>query len=197
MTFYELEKECKKRKRNLIILILLIMLFLLISGFFLFYILNSLTKPSFILKKHQTSVQKTKKTEIKQIKKHSVKINQKLLPLIDLKIDFKEKIQKSVKQDKNQTRNQKIIIQTQQIPSFETCINLSKKYLEKKDFKKALKWAKLANIQNKRNPLSWILSAKALYGEGKKEEAIKLLKIYDSYYNNKEIKKLIKEIDEK
>jgi len=32
---------------------------------------------------------------------------------------------------------------------------------------------------------------------GKKQEAIKLLKIYNSYYNNKEIKNLLKEYDEK
>ncbi len=175
MTFYELEKECKKRRFKVIVLLILILLF--IAGLVFYF-----QKKPFMKK------QISKKIEHKKtIKK---KVNQ-LLPIIDLNItqEHKKNIKPKI--------TKKNIIQSTNIPSFKTCLNLAKSYFEKKDYKNALKWAKLANKQDKKNPMPWIISAKALYKLGKKQEAIRLLKIYDTYYNNKEIKNLIKDFNEK
>jgi len=198
MTFYELERECKKRKIRVFIIIIFLIL-LLIGGVYLYMSL------------HKQKI--SKKPEIKKITNNTKEINTtvkniknkpkkpiKLLPVIDLNISFdmnnsKVAYVKKETQTKKSNNNQSVILNSQIMPSFDTCIHLAKKYFDEKDYENALKWAKLANTQDKKNPISWIISAKALYKMGKKEKAIKLLKIYNSYYNNKDIKKLIKEFN--
>jgi len=194
MTFYELEKRCKKRK--FVKYVVLIFLLLIISGS-LYYLFSK--KVEALKTKKQINIkQKIKDKNISKSKK--VKKEIIILPSIDLNVDKnidlnKSKIKKNIK--KTEKKLKKSIIKTENLPSFQTCISIAKKYFEQKDYENALKWAKYANIQNKKNALSWIITAKILYKMGKKQEAIKLLKIYNSYYNNKEIKKLIKEYDEK
>jgi len=215
MTFYELEKICKRRrtiKRVAIFSLIFILLFMV--GFVVF---NSFNKKEFKDKIIEPSVKKEFKSnkivvEVKEIKVNKtkkvdepikkVKENIKFLPQIDLnqslirkKEVIKKEIKKSFKKEENKTK--KIILTSEVLPSFDSCILLANKYLQKGDYENALTWAKNANIQNKKNPLSWIISAKALYKMGKRDEAIKLLKVYNSYYNNKEVKKLLKEWGEK
>jgi len=196
MTFYELEKKCKRR-RFYKFLFLLFVIFIIVIGIGMYFnFANKTVKEKKIIKK-QTIVLKKKEKTKKNLSLQTQTKQTLLLPYIDLNITEK-KVSKTKKIKKiKKENNTSIILKTQNLPSFDTCISIAKKYLERKDYKNALKWAKNANIQNKKNPLSWIISAKALYYMGKKKEAIKLLKIYNSYYNNKEIKKLLKEYNEK
>ena len=209
MTFYELEKKCKKKKiiKIFFIFFLIIVIFLFLGVFCFFnYQKSKKTIPSSI-----NVIQKSKKVTkkihkaVKKIHKTKQKEIRYVLPLIDLNITqknvFKNKIKKNIEKNKtiqnNKQLKKEIILQTTNLPSYKTCISIALKYLDQKDYQNALKWAKYANIQNKKDPKSWIVSAKALYSLGKKDAAIKLLKIYNSYYNNKEIQKLIKEIGDK
>jgi len=209
MTFYELEKKCKNKKLLRIFFILFIILIIVFLG--VFYFLHYQKPQKRVLK--TIKVEKTKKN-IKNINKkikNTHKIKQKeitLLPSIDLNITqdniLKNKIKKNIKKiEINQTTKHKkelkkeVILKTINLPSYKTCISIASKYLNKKDYKNALQWAKYANIQNKKDPESWVITAKALYSLGKKDAAIKLLKIYNSYYNNKKIQNLIKEMGEK
>ena len=207
MTFYELEKICKARKRRFYISIflgVLILIGVIVGAVFKF---SSKEEKKEIVKKEikkevkkiakevspkiSTNIQKPK--EIK--KKNTLKFILPDFESLEVKdVEAKTKKVKSI--EKNNTTSKKIL-EAKTIPSFETCINLAKRYLKEGEYKNAIKWAKFANIQNKKDPLSWIITAKALYKMGKKEEALKLLKIYDSYYNNKEVKKLIKELNGK
>ena len=202
MTFYELEKICKKKK---IFRIISIFIFILIIIFMIIIFLDL-----FKFKNSKENIQVRKKYKItKKFNKKIEKKNVKYLPVIDLNITQvnlipndkikKEKIKKlnTNKISKKNINKKSLILKAQNLPSFNTCIELSKKYFNNKDYNNALKWAKLANLQNRKDPVSWILAAKSLYKLGNKEKAIKLLKIYNSYYNNKEIKKLIKELNEK
>jgi len=91
--------------------------------------------------------------------------------------------------------NQNSIVQVESLPSYSKCINIAKRYLRKKRYKLALKWAKNANIQNKDLPDSWIVTAKALFYSGNKEKAIEILKVYLSYKDNKEMKKLLRKFE--
>ena len=199
MTFYELEKMCKRRKRVFILLIFVFILLIILFLSFIYFNKNFSKNPKQVIKKeHKKISKKTKKLKkIKNPKK--IKKDIKYLPLIDL--DIKENnvtlnTKKPPKIKKVNKNNNLLLIKTENLPSFNTCIELSKRYFINKDYKNALKWAKLANLQNKKDPISWIIAAKSLYKLGKKEEAIKLLKIYNSYYNNKKIKKLLKEFNE-
>jgi len=92
-------------------------------------------------------------------------------------------------------KNNNSVIQVESLPSYKKCINIAKRYLKKRDYKLALKWAKNANIQNKELPDSWIVTAKALFYSGKKEKAIEILKVYLKYKNNKEMKKLLRKFE--
>ena len=86
-------------------------------------------------------------------------------------------------------------IKLKELPPYEICIKLAKEYYEKGDYKQALEWAKKANMQDNTKASSWIITAKTLYKIGKKDEAIKLLKIYHSYTQDEKVKELIKKMN--
>jgi len=225
MTFLELEKICKKRKRVKIIklsgsIIVLIGVFLAIS----YLNINKKNfKPSVKTEKNLSNLGLTSKKitdenkTTKKIKKE-IKKAEKIEPIINLNLseiksnsltpktkhttDEKIKNKKTDitiknKIDINNTKPAKNKIKktntlkTTKLPSFDTCIALSKKYYEEGNYKEALKWAKNANLLDRKKAISWIMSAKALYNLGKKEKALKILKIYYNYNKDKKIKELI------
>jgi tetratricopeptide (TPR) repeat protein len=212
MTFFELERECKKRK---IKRIFYFVIFILISAFVVFLIVMKLiNKPKLhrenkiVNKKeiNQTKVvhkQKIKKEQkinkVKEVKKVKKDKNitskpQKLLkPIIYLDIQDSEKIIKNNKK-KKEINISKSILNVSTLPSFETSIKLAQEYFKEGDYKNALKWAKNANIQNKKDPRSWIIVAKSLYKLGEKDKAIKVLQIYFDYTRDKKILKIIERI---
>ena len=210
MTFYELEKECKKRKIRFLTGVL-------ISVFILFLIplIYYFNKPQ---KKEVKKIEKTehKKMELPKIKveknitkdknitekitfsKPVLKQKESFYPVIELNIsEIKNK--KDIKKEKEPNENKREpvkrkILTINNLPSYETCIKLAKKFYYTKKYESALKWAKNANLQNKNLPESWILTAKSLYKLNKKDEAIKILKIYYKYTKDKKILKLIDRI---
>jgi len=210
MTFYELEKECKKRKNRQLVIVFLsvfVLMILIIAGYY-FYKDTKKVKP---IKKTEV-----KKTEIKKVvkedknitkkakpKKSVIKQLQTLSPIIELnftEINSNIKLKEIKKQKKvteiNKTKpiSKNKILSINNLPSYDTCIKLAKKFYLLKDYDNALKWAKNANLQNKSLPESWILTAKSLYKLNKKSEALKILKIYYKYTKNKKILKLINRI---
>ena len=217
MTFLELEKKCKKRKLFKIFKIIFLVLFAVII-FLLQYLplkketvkkRKTIKKEIKINKKIKTNKKiskdvnitkiaiKPKVKEVKKLPKETLKL------IIDLNISSQTKQipppQKLKKTEKTQEKNiskKETLLKTTTLPSFQTCIKLSQKYYNEKNYLEAFKWAKNANLQNNKDPQSWIMSAKALYSLGKKEEALKILKIYYNYHKDKTIKKLIKEFNE-
>jgi len=105
--------------------------------------------------------------------------------------NLKKESKKEIIEKKDKVKKE-IVIKSKNLPSYNVCIKLAKKYYEKGDYKQALKWAKNANIQDNKKAGSWIITAKTLYKMGKKDEAIKLLEIYYSYTQDEKIKNLIK-----
>ena len=205
MTFLELERKCKKR-RIFRILKLIFLLFAILS-IYLFYKNNFLVK-----KQEQKLVENNIKKETKNNNK-SKKSNKKIDKMLELKFEvnfqklyqtYKNKISFKSKEDKlkkefnkraiekKEKVKEKIVIKSKNLPSYDVCMKLAKKYYEKGDYKQALKWAKNANIQDNKKADSWIITAKILYKMGKKDEAIKLLEIYYSYTQDEKIKNLIK-----
>jgi len=163
---------------------------------------------------HKANFQKTKPTATKKISKQKLKL---VLDLNFTEIEnihkinkhtfkkekpkYKEKKQQSTKSKEQQAEKKLLksadkknyIIKSNTLPSYETCIKLSEKYFKEGKYNEALKWAKNANIQNKKDSLSWIMSAKSLYKLGRKSEAVRILKIYYNYRKDKEIEKLLRE----
>jgi len=205
MTFLELERKCKKR-RIFRILKLIFLLFAILS-IYLFYKNNFLVK-----KQEQKLVENNIKKETKNNNK-SKKSNKKIDKMLELKFEvnfqklyqtYKNKISFKSKEDKlkkefnkraiekKEKVKEKIVIKSKNLPSYDVCMKLAKKYYEKGDYKQALKWAKNSNIQDNKKADSWIITAKILYKMGKKDEAIKLLEIYYSYTQDEKIKNLIK-----
>jgi len=215
MTFYELEKKCK-RKKLLKIFIFFVFGVILIGIAFFIFLQNKNTSLERKKVKKEIKTNKTIPAKNKSVKNKPVPVkvkkqknNVKKLSFIVPKINevnnskkiYLSKIATKIKKENNETNktklkknDKKIIFKSFNLPSYQTCISIAKKYLQQKDYADALKWAKYANIQNKEDASSWIISAKALYYMGKKDEALKLLKIYNSYYNNEKVKQLIKEM---
>jgi len=177
--------------------------------------INNITEKNIIINKtpNKANFQKTKSIAPKKTPKQKLelvldlnfteiennhKINKHTLK--EEKPKYKEKKPQPTKSKEQQTEkkplkpgNQKnYIIKSNILPSYETCIKLSEKYFKEGKYNESLKWAKNANIQDKKNPLSWIMSAKSLYKLGKKSEAVKILKIYYNYRKDKEVEKLLR-----
>jgi len=121
------------------------------------------------------------------------------LPEIDLNVSEKNSSKKLnlVYKKNNEVKKEQsnILITSEKLPSFENCLVLAKRYLKEGNYEKALQWAKYANIQDKKAVEPWIITAKALFYLGKKDEALKVLKIYNYYYKNKNVEKLIEEFN--
>ncbi len=71
---------------------------------------------------------------------------------------------------------------------------LSQKFLEKKEYKKALKWALISNEIDETSEKSWILFAKAKMKLGKKQDALNALNIYLKNSNSTQVKKVLDDI---
>jgi len=227
MTFLELEKKCKQRRRAIFFKwFFLISALLGIIGYGVYFYLNQPKSEQKTIKK------KPVKKEVNKTKKSVKKLDYKLSAILDLSVDLNESKPKKEKPVKTKTvkvkkqkpeTSQKTVaksktvkkpepvdqnktvkkestkqpaLSTQALPSYDTCIKLSEKYYKAKKYKSALKWAKNANVQDNTRPESWIMSAKILYSLGKKDDALKILKIYYNYHKNKEVEKLIGEMNE-
>ena len=209
MTFLELEKECKKRKLFRIFKITVLVLTVTgVAGFgYVFFQNKQIKKPKPLKNENNITERKTVKKEktVNKPKKQKPLHKEKLKLIIDLNIsDVKEKKTDRIKPSKQlnlkdkttEIKKTEVSLKTTTLPSFQTCIKLSQKYYNEKNYKEALKWAKNANLQNNKNPLSWIMSAKALYKLGKKKEALKILKIYYNYHKDEKVKRLMGELNE-
>jgi len=212
MTFPELEKACKKRRLFKILRLILFLLFFAAASlsFVYFKTKNGLTernvtKSNIETKKDFKEKNATKAAKIKIKNLQKQKKVQELKLIIDLNVSEKKPVvQKTNNVQKNSKKTEKTVqkpvekasISSKTLPSYSTCIALAEKYYKQGDYKKALKWAKNANIQNNKKPESWILSAKALYKLGKKQSALNILKIYYNYHKDEKVKKLMGEINE-
>jgi tetratricopeptide (TPR) repeat protein len=204
MTFLELEKKCRQRKIKKLVLYL--GLFFIFAAAVFLVVKNYYTasnkpknmpetkKPA--VKTHKP-VQAPKKANSVTYKKPVAK-EKKINLILDLNITEPVKQQK----ENNQTKKvlpavkKQVLIQSTTLPSFATCIALSKQYYSKGRYEEALKWAKNANIQNKKSADSWIMSAKSLYALGHKEKAVEILEIYYNYHKDDKIKELLREYNE-
>lgn len=195
MTFFELEKECKKRRIKKNVLFISIIIFLIAVLILIKLIMDkkskNVNKNNNII--NSEIIKKVKKTNKNKILTPIIELN-----ISDNKIHKKEKKAKKINKKTKKTENnktKKLILNTSTLPSFETCILLAEKYYNNKDYENALKWAKNANIQNKKSPKSWIIVAKSLYKLNKKDKAVKILQIYYKYTKNKDVLKLIERME--
>ena len=78
--------------------------------------------------------------------------------------------------------------------SYGLALQIARMYLQKKEFSKALMWAKKANNIDREKEGAWIAYAKALYGLGKKQKARRLLQIYLDFKESQKVKKVLKEM---
>jgi len=199
MTFYELEKECKKRKIKFIINIFLSVVVLSLISFGIYYFLNKYLK-SKQTKKTQSIV--VKKIVEKKVLQPIEEIESNSPPTLSFALEVNTpKIRKEPSKQLQKQHTQKTdkdikpvkqkLLNISNLPSYETCIKLANKAYLMKDYQKALKWAKNANLQNRSLPESWILTAKSLYRLNQKTQAIQILEIYYRYTKNKQILNLI------
>ncbi len=118
-------------------------------------------KPSTVHKKKEEAV-KFKKPDIKALSLTEIEEEKPKIRIESKKVDtltfLKKKFEATKKAD--------------------YALMVAEEYYEKKNYKKALKWAIKANDADASNEKSWILFAKSKTKLGRKKEAIKALKIY-------------------
>ncbi len=79
-------------------------------------------------------------------------------------------------------------------PTAQKALLVARKYYEKKDYKKAAKWAYKANTLDSSNEESWLLFAKSLAKDGKKRKAVTVLRIYYKKSRSPKAKLLMQKI---
>jgi cytoskeletal protein RodZ len=206
MTFLELEKKCRQRKIKKIILYVCAVL--IFAG-----VLFACAVKYFVPTPEKEKIPEVKRRDVKilkpvkSVKKENNAVKEakpaekekKISLILDLNIT--EPASKNKKDNNSSELRQKplkstTLIQTSALPSYQTCIALSKQFFSKGKYEESLKWAKNANIQNKKAEESWIMSAKSLYALGEKKKAVDILKIYLQYHKSVKVQDLLGEFNE-
>ena len=78
--------------------------------------------------------------------------------------------------------------------NFKTTLNLSKYYFEKSKFEKAIVWSKKANHYKASSFEPWLIYAKAKIKQNKKDEAIKAVETFLSYYDSDVAQKFLQDM---
>jgi len=131
-----------------------------------------------------------KKPEIKSSKiekKIAIPKAKKQLPIIK----EKKKINIIVKSLENEDS---LLKKNQANENFETTLNLSKYYFKKSKFEKAILWSKKANHYKSSSFKPWLIYAKAKIKQNKKDEAIKAVETFLSYFNSAVAEKFLQNI---
>lgn len=196
MTFYELERLCKKRRLKRTLLWILFLFSCMGVGIGSYVFFDKSDKNPAMVKYQKTKIE-TKSSTLIPIVDLNITVDKKVVKKEHNKTEVKK--QKPVKISKKNIKEDikhenKKILSTRVIPPYENCIAIAEEYYKRGDYKEAIKWAKNANIQNKEDKRSWIITAKSLYALGKKEKAVKILRLYNRYYPSLEIETLIKEM---
>ncbi len=134
------------------------------------------------------------KPKIVYISKNSKNIQQekkdkKPLILITSQVIQKNADYKSIKKENIYQKLEKKFASSY---SYDIALKLARLYYLKKQYKKALKWAKIANELNTKDDKSWIIFAKIKIKQGDITEAKRALEIYQKSYYSKEIEKILK-----
>ena len=213
MTFYELEKMCKKRRIKKRIFFIFLIIVIVAGAYLIWNFYKSHAKKNSSVAEIKKTVPKKeikplKKTEnIKKTEKNKSKEKEMVLtPVISLdftdintsKINSQNKTEpkKDTVPKPNKVSVKKVnVITTEILPSYEECIYQAKDALKNKNYSLALKWAQNANTKNKIRPEAWIITAKILYKTGKKQKALNILKLYLKYNKNKKIEQFLKELE--
>ncbi len=78
--------------------------------------------------------------------------------------------------------------------SFESTMKLSNFYLKKSKFEKAIYWSKKANHYKPSSFEPWLIYAQSKIKQGKKDEAVKAIETFLSYFNSNEGEKYLQSI---
>ncbi len=73
-------------------------------------------------------------------------------------------------------------------------LTIANRFLEKKNYKKALKWSMIANEIDDKDERSWIIFAKAKIGLHEKEDAVNALQAYLKNHQSTNVKKFLDDI---
>ena len=208
-SFEELERKYNKLQRKKIFKIFLIIGVVLSLGFFAFN----------FFKKEKLQIQE--KSEVKQTKEKAPNLELKpkidlkeLKPIIEKKEKinatkitpptkeeempkeiFKRKTKKIQKKKLNNIKieDEKTLKQNYLLyGDYKSAISLSRLFLEKKNYKKAIKWAIRATKYAPGDDEPWIIYAKAKASMGQKKLAIKALKTYLKKHKSKRVEKLLR-----
>jgi tetratricopeptide (TPR) repeat protein len=121
------------------------------------------------------------------------------LDMIDTKkIETNKKtIEKKEEKEKTKPKKEdsKIVISTQELPSFDTSFKLMNVYFEDGDYEKSKEWAVKASKMQPQNEDIWKVYALSLYKLNKKDKAIKVLKTYLKYRKSTKIENILKSIE--
>lgn len=134
-------------------------------------------------------IPKIKKPESRNNKIALPKVK-KQLPVIPV-IKEKKKINIIIKSLENEDS---LLKKNQANENFETTMNLSKYYFKKSKFEKAIFWSKKANHYKPSSFKPWLIYAKSKIKQNKKDEAIKAVETFLSYFNSEAAQKFLQEI---
>jgi tetratricopeptide (TPR) repeat protein len=153
-------------------------------------------------------IEKKIKKEIVQVKKENGYDTIMLSPNVDFfKTKKRENITKKITPKEEISKKSEVLLHVnvkklksedtllkrfKEAKDFDSAMGLAYLYFKKKNFEKSIYWSKKASKLNSSEESSWLIYAKSKKAIGKKDEAIKALRLYLEYFSSSEIKKLLK-----
>ena len=153
-----------------------------------------------VLKEKSTALQKSEKSEPKEIKKESVKPEEKMnedsrRALLGPKAEPQA--------EKNETKP-KVVLEIREVadidalleryanaPRYSLALKIARTYYDDGDFEKASLWARKANILDRDDERAWIIYAQSEYALGREERAKRILRLFLDYKDSAKARSLL------
>ncbi|MEA2099022.1 MAG: hypothetical protein U9P72_02730 [Campylobacterota bacterium] len=105
-------------------------------------------------------------------------------------VDKKDSKPLSISVTKLQSVEQMVTLYNKE-KKYSLALKIAKSYYNSKEYSKALRWAKKANVLDRKDDGAWILYAKSEYAKGNHKRAVKILNLYLTNANSSKAQSLL------
>lgn len=110
-------------------------------------------------------------------------------------VKSEKKEEKTFKLEVTSVNEEEVLLRNfDSLKDYDNAISLAKLYLQNREYKKAISWAKKSSRLKPEQASPWLVYAQAKDASGAKEDAIKALENYMSYFSSKEVYELLSKL---
>ncbi len=153
-----------------------------------------------VLKEKKIALQKSEKSEPKEIKKEVIKEvvkpeakanKDEQAALLKPEVEKKEAKPKVMLEVREVTDIDALLEQYANSPRYSVALKIARKYYDEGDFENASLWARKANILDRDDERAWIIYAQSEYALGREERAKRILRLFLDYKDSAKARSLL------